>query len=59
MIYSPAFRALPAVVRQAIYRRMGEILSGADPAPKYAKLSQSDRRALQEILPETLPDWPH
>jgi hypothetical protein len=57
MIYSPAFRALPAVVRQAIYRRMAEILSGADAAPKYARFSEADRRAVQEILRETLTDW--
>jgi hypothetical protein len=37
---------------------MGEILSGADPAPKYARLSEADRRAVQEILRETLTDWP-
>ncbi|HEY7173214.1 MAG TPA: hypothetical protein VH417_20320 [Vicinamibacterales bacterium] len=58
MIYSPAFRALPAIVRQAIYQRIGQILSGADPAPKYAKLSDADRRAVQDILHETLADWP-
>jgi len=56
MIYSPAFRALPAEIRQAIYRRMAEILSGSDSAPKYARLSEADRRAVQEILRGTLPD---
>lgn len=58
LVYSPAFRALPAVVRQAIYRRMAEVLSGADSAPKYARFSAADRRAVQEILRATLDDWP-
>jgi hypothetical protein len=58
MIYSPAFRALPPEIRQAIYRRISEILTGTDPAPKYARLAETDRRALQEILPATLTDWP-
>jgi hypothetical protein len=58
MIYSPAFRALPDVVRQAIYRRMSEILSGGDPSSKYARVSAADRLAVREILRETLSDWP-
>jgi len=58
LIYSPAFRALPAEIRQAIYRRISEILSGADPAPKYARLAETDRRAIHDILQETLTDWP-
>jgi hypothetical protein len=58
MIYSPAFRALPTLIRQAIYRRMAEILSGADRAPKYGRLAETDRRAIHDILQETLTDWP-
>jgi len=58
MIYSPAFRALSADVRRAIYARMWDILSGRDAAPKYARLADADRRAIVAILGETLPDWP-
>jgi hypothetical protein len=58
MIYSAAFGALPAEVRQAIYGRMQEILSGRDANPKYARLSESDRRAVIEILRDTLKDLP-
>ena len=58
MIYSPAFHALPAGLRAAIYARMGEILSGRDGSPRYARLSAADRRAVIEILGETLPDLP-
>jgi len=58
MIYSAAFRALPADVRHAVYGRMWEILSGAEKSPKYARLSEADRRAIVEILRDTLTDLP-
>jgi hypothetical protein len=56
MIYSAAFRALPADVRAAIYARMWFVLSGKDGGPRYARLSPEDRRAVIEILRDTLPD---
>ena len=58
LIYSAAFRALPDEVRGAIYERMWDVLAGRDAAPKYARLAESDRRAVTEILKETLPDLP-
>ena len=58
MIYSAAFRALPGPVRQAIYARMQVILAAGDAAPKYARLSTADRRAVVEILRDTLDDLP-
>jgi hypothetical protein len=58
MIYSAAFRALPADVRAAIYARMSDVLAGRDTNPKYARLSQTDRRAVAEILLETVSDLP-
>ena len=58
MIYSAAFRALSDGVRQAIYARVGEILAGRDARAKYARLSQDDRRAVAEILRDTLADLP-
>ena len=60
MIYSPAFDALPADLKQAIYDRMWVILSGRDSAKKSAKFSLADRQAVVEILRETkkgLPDY--
>ncbi|HYM23790.1 MAG TPA: hypothetical protein VEU08_11285 [Vicinamibacterales bacterium] len=58
MIYSAAFRALPDAAREAIYARMWTILSGADPAPKYRALEDADRRAVVEVLKDTVPDLP-
>ena len=58
MIDTPAFRALPIDVRRAIYARMWDVLSGRDASPKYARLADADRRAIVEILRETVADWP-
>ena len=68
MIYTEAFDGLPAEAREAIYRRMwqilsgqilsgqilsGQILSGEEKSKKYARLSLADRSAIVEILRET------
>jgi hypothetical protein len=58
MIYSDAFDGLPAPARDAIYRRLWEVLSGAEQDEKYSRLSPDDRRAIVEILRETKPDLP-
>jgi hypothetical protein len=58
MVYSAAFSALPIEARQAIYARMWAILSGRDTSPQYARLSADDRRAVVEILSDTLHDLP-
>jgi len=53
MIYSSAFDALPTEEKEAIYRRMWDILSGSDRDLRYANLSIDDRRAIMEILINT------
>jgi hypothetical protein len=58
MIYSDAFAALPARIREQVYARMWRILSGQDTAPRYARLSATDRQAVVEILRETKDDLP-
>ena len=58
MIYTTAFEALPTDARDAIYRRLGQVLSGADPDPRYGHLSPDDRRHIVEILRDTKPDLP-
>jgi hypothetical protein len=58
MVYSPAFAALPADARAAVYVRMWDILSGRDTTPKYARLAAADRHAVVDILRETLHDLP-
>ena len=58
MVYSAAFGALPAEARRVVYVRMWDILSGHDRSTKYARLSEADRRAVVDILRETLDDLP-
>jgi hypothetical protein len=57
MIYSAAFQALPAEVKQRVYRRLDEVLSGQDRSGKFTGISGDDRRAILEILHDTDPDW--
>jgi hypothetical protein len=58
MVYSPAFRALPAEVKSAVYLRMADVLLAPDPGSKYDRLSAADRIAVVEILRDTLTDLP-
>ena len=58
MIYSDAFEGLPASARDAVYRRMYAVLSGAEQTPRYSHLSPTDRRAIVDILRETKRDLP-
>lgn len=58
MIYSTAFDALPPAARDAVYRRLWQVLSGADKAPQYGRLSLTDRQAIVEILRGTKKDLP-
>jgi hypothetical protein len=54
LIYSPAFDALPSSIKLPIYRRMREVLSGADQDERYrVALSRADRQAIVEILRDT------
>jgi hypothetical protein len=52
-IYSEPFEALPADLKAAVYTRIGEVLTGEDPDPRYASLAPADRQAILEILRET------
>ena len=53
LIYSAAFDALPAAVRDRFYRRLWEVLTGADQTPVYARLTAADRKSVYEILLDT------
>jgi hypothetical protein len=60
LIYSQAFDSLPGIARDRIYRRLWEVLTGADKTPLFARLTPTDRTAIYEILSETkrgLPDY--
>jgi len=60
MIYSETFDALPNQVKDRVYRRLYDVLSGSDQSDKFKRLSADDRRAVLEILGETkagLPEY--
>jgi hypothetical protein len=58
MIYTPAFDALPAAAKGAVYSRLWEVLSGRDKQPRYRGLTLQDRQAIVSILRETKRDLP-
>jgi hypothetical protein len=55
-IYSRAFDALPQVIKDHVYARIEEILSGADTTGAFARLAPAERIAIDEILRATKPD---
>jgi hypothetical protein len=57
LIYAESFDALPAEMKNYLWRRLGEILSGQDQSPAYASLAPEDRRAVMDILLETKPEF--
>jgi hypothetical protein len=58
LIYSDAFNALPAPMKEHLCSRLWEILSGKDQSAAYASLNPATRRAIREILADTKRDLP-
>jgi hypothetical protein len=59
LIYSAAFDALPAAIKQPIYARLWHVLSGQEAASRYrAALTLRVRQAIVEILRDTKKDLP-
>jgi hypothetical protein len=58
LIYSKAFDDLPAPVKDRIFLRLWEVLTGKDTSKEFAHLSTNDRRAILEILVETKANLP-
>jgi len=59
LIYSESFDSLPAPAKQYVYHRLFEVLTGRDKSDAFARLSDTDRRNVFEILLATkkgLPD---
>jgi hypothetical protein len=56
VVYSPAFETLPADAKRVFYRRLNEVLTGADTSEDFAHLSAADRSAILDILRATKPD---
>lgn len=58
LIYSEAFTKLPPEVKNYVWQRMWDVLTGKVESDQYAHLSADDRTAIIEILRDTVPDLP-
>ncbi len=59
MIYSAAFDAMPDVVRDRVYQRLYDVLTGKDKSPAFAAILPADRQAVLEIVRATKPKLPN
>lgn len=58
LIYTESFDSLPLSVKEHVYQRFVEILTGRDRSEAYRRLAPADRNAVLEILRATKPDFP-
>jgi len=58
LIYSKGFASLPSEVKNCVLKRLYEVLTGKDTSAAFAHLTAADRKAVLEILCDTLPDLP-
>jgi len=53
LIYSDAFSQLPDPIKERLYRRLVDVLTGIDQSVEFSHLLDSDRRAILDILNDT------
>jgi hypothetical protein len=58
MVYSTAFDGMPEIVRERVYQRFYDVLSGKDKSQTFAGISPAERQATLEIVRETKPKLP-
>lgn len=58
LIYSASYQALPKEAKDYLETRLWDVLSGADASNDFAHLAAVDRRAIGEILIDTVPNHP-
>jgi len=57
LVYSTSFQKLPPEAKRYVYGRMRDVLAGKDDSATFKHLSPDVRRAIGEILSETLPGF--
>jgi hypothetical protein len=57
LIYSEAWDSMPPIVRERIYQRLREVLTGKDQTGRFAYLSAADRTDILQILTATKPGF--
>jgi hypothetical protein len=50
LIYSESFDKLPENVKTYVYKRLHEVLTGADQSEEFSHISSANRKAILEIL---------
>jgi hypothetical protein len=58
MVYSELFDGMPTAVRQRVYRRVYDVLTGKERDEKYGSLSDENRQAILDILVNTKSNLP-
>lgn len=58
MVYSLTFQSLTPPLKQTVLENLWKVLDGTDPEGRYAYLTTSEKKNIQRILAETLPDAP-
>lgn len=58
LIYSEAFQSLPEILKEDIYEKLWKILTGENNQSEFANIPITSRKAVYEILKETLPSIP-
>jgi len=58
MIYSDAFEALPPLAKNAVYRKLFDVLSGQDKDENFARVPPASRGMALGILRETKSELP-
>jgi hypothetical protein len=58
MIYSAEFDSMPDHVREHVYLRIYDVLTGKDQSERFMRLSNEDRQNVLAILRDTKPDLP-
>ena len=58
LIYSDSFNQLPVEVRDYVWQQLAEILTEETPPEKFKHLTAEDRKAIVEILRDTIPGLP-
>jgi hypothetical protein len=56
LIYSEPFDALPKPMKEHLYTRLHDILTGKDESDEFRDIPDHDRQTIREILLETKPD---
>jgi hypothetical protein len=59
LVYSKSFDGMPGDLKEYVFGRFREILTGEDKSANFQHLSVEDRTAILEILRETKPGFSH